>query len=113
MNILKQILAYLVWVLLALLSGIGYMRILLGFAKESSTGFFLLFDLMYDFALVHIGLRIGSVIALLFILSDIFYLKKKLKNNMKSTIIRFIFLLLITITVGATHYILEKIVDVI
>ena len=114
MNILKQILAYLVWIVVSLLLGIGYMWILLGTVGEtSSTGFLHLLNLMSNLVLVYVGLIGGSVIALLFILIDIFYLKKKLKSNMKSTIIRFFILLVIAIVVGVTHYILEKIVDVI
>ena len=114
MNILKQILAYLVWIVVSLLLGIGYMWILLGTVGEtSSTGFLHLLNLMSNLVLVYVGLIGGSVIALLFILINIFYLKKKLKSNMKSTIIRFFILLVIAIVVGVTHYILEKIVDVI
>ena len=115
MKKLKQILAYLIWIVLALLSGIGYMRIVLGPNTDSSKGglFHVFGNLIYEFALVHVGLRIGGVIALLYILSDIFYLKKKLENNVKSTIIRFLFLLGIATVVGVTHYILEKVVDII
>ena len=111
-NTLKQIISYLIWTLLALLLGIGYMRILLG-PNESSTGFLHLFELIYDLALVYIGLITGSIIAFIFIFIDIFYLKKKLKKNRKSIIIRFLILLVITIVVAVTHYILEKVVDVI
>jgi len=104
MNTLKQILAYLIWIVVALLLGIGYMWILLG-PNEPSTGFLHLFDdFVYDLVLVYVGLITGSIIALLFI---------QLKNNIKSTIIRFLLLLVITIVVGVTHYILEKVVDVI
>ncbi|PHS08597.1 MAG: hypothetical protein COA88_06435 [Kordia sp.] len=113
-NVLKQILAYLIWIVVALLLGIGYMRILLGPAGEpSSTGFMHLLNLMSNLVLVYVGLIGGSVIALLFIPIDVFYLKKKLKLNKKSTVIRFILLLVIAIVVGVTHYILEKVVDVI
>ncbi len=114
MKILKQLLGYLIWIALALLSGIGHMRIVLGPSNESPTGFLQVFgNIIHGYALVHIGLRIGSIIALLYILTDVFYLKKKLKNNIKSTIIRFFLLLIIAVAVGVTHYILEKIVDVI
>jgi len=113
MKFLKQSLVYLIWVILALLLGIGYMWILLGPKGEVSTGFMHIFDLIYDLALVSIGLIAGSVIAFLFILIDIFYLKKKLKDNTKSTRIRFLILLIITVIVGVTHYVLEKVIDVI
>jgi hypothetical protein len=105
MNTLKQILNYLIWVLLSLLLGVSYMRIILGPKKEESTGFWHLLNIFYDVALRHIGLRIGGAIALLFILVDIFYLKKKLKNNIKSIGIRFIVLLGITAMVAIILYI--------
>jgi len=115
MKILKQILVYLIWTVIALLIGIGYMRIILGAGpKEETYGYFtFLVELLYNYGLIHVGLIIGSIIALLFILLDIFYLKKKLESNLKSTSIRFITLLVITIVVGVIHYILEKVIDVI
>jgi len=112
-NILKQMLAYLVWIVLALIMGVCHMWILLGPKGGVSTGFMHIFDLIYDLALVSIGLITGSVIAFLFILTDIFYLKKKLKNNTKSNFIRFFILIAIAIIVGITHYVLEKVIDVI
>ena len=112
MNILKQILAYLFWTGMALLLGICHMWVLLG-PRESSTGFFrVLNDIIYYLGLI-LGLKIGGIIALLFIILDIFYLKKKLKSNMKSTIIRFFILVIIAVAVGITHYVLEKVIDVI
>lgn len=114
MNIIKQIVAYLIWTVLALLLGIGHMRIVLGYKGEPSTSFLdTMFGLIYDFGLIHIGIRIGGIIAFLFILLDVFYLKKKLKNNIKSTGIRFLLLIGISMVVGVTHYILEKKIDVI
>lgn len=112
-NILKQILAYSIWTLLALLSGICYMRVVLGPKVELSANFWKIFDWIHNYAMIHVGLMIGSVVALLFILIDVFYLKRKLSHDIKATIIRFLILLAIAIAVGTTHYILEKIVDVI
>tara|TARA_B110000091_G_C13742379_1_gene443933 strand:- start:235 stop:573 length:339 start_codon:yes stop_codon:yes gene_type:complete len=112
MKILKQILAYLIWIGIALLMGVCHMLILLG-PKGPSTGFFrVLNDILYYLGMI-LGLKIGGIIALLFISIDIFYLKKKLKNNIKSTIIRFFTLLIIAVVVGITHYVLEKVIDVI
>ncbi len=114
MKTLKQISTYLIWTAIALLLGIVHMWIVLEPNNESSSGLIQVFgDLIYEFVLIHIGLRIGSIIALLFILIDVFYLKRKLKNNTKSTIIRFLILLAIAVFVGITHYILEKVIDII
>lgn len=113
MKILKQILAYLIWTVLSILLGIGYMYLIIGPIKEPTTTLSYLLKIFYSYGIVYVGVSGGLVIALLYILSDIFYLKKKLTNNVKSTGIRFLVLLGIAIVVGVTHYILEKVVDVI
>lgn len=89
------------------------MKIILGPQPNPSTGFMRIFDWLYEYVLVHIGLIIGSIIALLYILIDVFYLNKRLKNNSYSTIIRFLIVMTIAIVVGTTHYVLEKVIDVI
>ena len=110
MNIIKQIVTYLMWTLLALLLGIGHMRIVLGAKGHTSTSLLdTIFGLIYDFGLIQIGLRVGAVIAFLFILLDLFYLKK----NKKSINIRLLLLLGIAVMVGVTHYILERVIDII
>ncbi|MEW7280356.1 hypothetical protein ABW636_17330 [Aquimarina sp. 2201CG1-2-11] len=114
MKTLKQILTYLIWTAIALLLGIGYMRILLGANDAPKEGLWYLFHIFYNYGLIHLGLRIGGIIAILFIILDTFYLKKKLINNkIKSTLTRLLSLLVITILVGGIHYILEKVIDII
>lgn len=89
------------------------MRIILGANTVSKEGIGYLWYLFYNWGLVHIGLLIGFVIAFLFILFDVLYLKKKLENIQKPTMIRFGILLIITIIVAFIHYLLEKVIDVI
>ncbi|WP_103070128.1 hypothetical protein [Aquimarina sediminis] len=113
MKTLKQILTYLVWTAVSLILGIVYMRIVLGSNNASSEGLWFLLHVFYNFGLLYIGAIIGGVTALLFILLDVFYLKKKLKNNIQATIIRFMFLIGITMVVAIIHYVLEKVIDVI
>ena len=114
MKTLQQILTYLIWTVIALLLGIGYMRILLGPNDAPKEGLWYLFHVFYNFGMIHIGLRVGAVIAILFIILDVFYLKKKLKNNKwQSFLTRLLFLLGIAMFVGGIHYILEKVIDVI
>ena len=113
MKILKQILNYLVWLLIAFIAAFIYTRIILGTKPEPSIGFLKLFDWTYNVALFQISLIIGCTIGLLYIFFDVFYLNRKLKGNKKSTFIRFLALLIITVFVGTTHYILEKVIDVI
>lgn len=111
MNILKQIISYLIWVLLAFVLGVVHMRIILG--ELPTTGIFKTFKWLVLLAVMRIALIIGSIIAILFILVDVFYLKKKLENNIKSTGIRFVILIAIAGVVAITHYILEKVIDII
>lgn len=113
MKALKQILVYIIWTLLAILLGIAYIRILTGPGMKNPTGFLHLLYSISNYLLFILGVIMGFGIAILFILIDIFYLKKRLENNMKSTVIRFIVLLGITIIVAIIHYILEIVVDVI
>ena len=108
-----RMLPYLLWILVAFLFAFGYMRIILGAQPASSTGFMKMFDWVYGYAFVSVGAIIASIIALLFILIDVFYLNKKLKNTTHPTIIRWLIIMTISIIVGASHYILEKVVDLI
>ncbi len=113
MRIIKQIVEYLIWISIALLLGICHMYIVLG-PKETGSSFLqVVGTVIYNYALVHVGLYVGAVIALVFVLLDVSYLKKKLRQHKKSTIIRFVALVLIAVVIGVMHYILEKVIDVI
>ena len=98
---------------MSLFLGIGYMRLVLGPNDVSEEGWWYLLHLFFDIGLVHVGFWIGVAIASCFILLDVFYLQKKLKNNPKKTSIKLISLLGITIMIVIVHYILEKVIDVI
>ena len=113
MRALKHIINYTIWTAISLVFGIGYLGIVFGANNMSNEGIGYLFNMFYYWGLFHVGMIIGLVIAVLFIFLDVFYLKKKLKNNLQSTITRFLCLMVITILVGITHYILEKVIDVI
>lgn len=113
MNILKQILNYLIWTSISFLFAFSYTRMLLGSKRKESINYWHLFDVIYDLALYHLGFIIGCVIAFLFILIDFFYLKKKFKTNSKRFFIRFLAFILITLIVIDTHYLSEKIIDII
>lgn len=115
MRIVKLIFNYLFWMVLSLFLGIGYMRLLLGDLPddESIGGFGFVLKVFYLHGLTLVGLPIGGIIAFLFIMVDMLYLSKKLKNNPKKMIIRMAMLLAITVFVAIVHYILEKVIDVI
>lgn len=113
MRILKRIAYYLFWIFIALVLGVGYMRIVLGANEVTSEGLGYLFYLFYNIGLLQVGTIIGSVIAVLFILLEVCYLQKHLKNNTKSMMIRFGILLIISVCIAVIHYLLEKVIDVI
>ena len=112
MKAVKQILKYLIWIAIALLLGVCHMLILFG-PKEASSGLLgVANDMVYLLGML-LGLKIGVLIALIFILLDVFYLKKKLKEHKIATFIRFVILVAIAVIIGVSHYILEKVIDVI
>ena len=114
MKILKQILAYLFWIGISFVTAFGYVRILIGSEPDSSNGFLEFISLLiHRVAIMKLVPIIGIIIAVLYILTDIFYLKKKLKNHSKGRTIRFLAIMLITIVVGIIHYMLEKVIDII
>lgn len=107
------ILEYALWTMAALLLGMGYMYFILGSIPEATNAWNFFLGQIYLFALIRIGLLIGGIVALLFILFDVLYLKRKLIATKNSFLIRVISMLLITGIVGVIHYILEKYLDVI
>lgn len=113
MKIIKQIIKYLLWIGLSLLSGVAYMRVVLGPKPPPSKGFLVILDSIYNIALVEVGLRFGGIIALLFVVLDIFYLNKKLKYNLSGILIRLLAFFILIVLVGVIHYLLEKVIDVI
>ncbi|EPR70303.1 hypothetical protein ADIWIN_3659 [Winogradskyella psychrotolerans RS-3] len=113
MRILKRILNYSITTGIALLFAFAYMRIILG-PKSKDTDWIAKFsNIVYDLAFVYASLILGCIIAVLYILIDVLYTYKKLKNNTNATRIRLLILISLAIVVTATHYILEKVIDVI
>jgi hypothetical protein len=114
MPIVKQILSYCIWVLIAFISAFAYTRLILGPKPDESANFFMfIYSLIYNFGFIRIGLIIGSIISILYILLDVFYLKKRLIKTKYATLIRLLILMGITVVLGLIHYILEKVLDVI
>ncbi|TDS13564.1 hypothetical protein DFQ03_2857 [Maribacter caenipelagi] len=110
---IKRILNYLGWYIVAILLGFLHMRIVLGPSPKSDNNGIQFLNGIHDFVLLYVGTIIGSIIAVIFILFDVFYFNKKIQNNNKATIFRFIIITIITIIVGSTHYFLEKIANVV
>lgn len=114
MKVIKPIFVYLGWILISLILGIAYMRLLLGennFAKDSVTDHF--FTVFYHWGIFYVGITIGIITAFLFIMTDVLIVKRKLTNKSKLTFIRIGVLLTIITMVTLLHYFLEKVIDVI
>ena len=109
----KRILNYLGWLVVAIILGFLHMRIILGSSPKSNDGGIQFLNGIHDFVLLYVGAIIGSIIAVIFILFDIFYLNNKLQGNSKATLFRFLIISIIAVIVGSTHYVLEKVIDVI
>lgn len=109
----KSWLEYLLWTIAALLLGVGYMHLILGFAPEQTNSLSFLIAKIYFFALLYVGGIVGAIVAALFVLLDIFYLKKKYQPSTHMFTIRALSMLFILIVVATLHYLLEKTFDVI
>lgn len=113
MSVLKRILNYSITTLIAVLLAFAYMRIILGAKSKNTDWIAKLFNIIYDLAFVYASLTLGCIIAILYILIDVFYTYNKLKNNTNATSIRLLILIGLAVFVTTTHYILEKVIDVI
>lgn len=91
------------------------MRLLLGEIpdEESYNGFGFFLNLFYSYGIIYVGSIIGGIIALLFIVTDVFILKKRLSNTPKSALVKIAILLVISLLVFILHYFLEKVIDII
>ena len=113
MRILKRILNYSITTSIALLFAFAYMRIILG-PKSNDTDWIAKFSrIIYDVAFAYASLILGCIIAVLYIVIDVLYTYKKLEDNANATRIRLLILIGLAILVTVTHYILEKVIDVI
>lgn len=93
--------------------GICYMRILVGPFNITKEGIGYILYIFYNLGLFYVGLAVGIVIALFFILFDFLCLKKKLQNNKNAMLVRLGFLFFIATIVAGTHFLLEKVIDII
>lgn len=89
------------------------MRIILGKEPEPATGVLSMFNWLHEYVLFYVGAIIGSIIAFIYVVVDLSYLKSKLKFQPYKFLKRIGVILLISVIVGVTHYMLEKVIDVI
>ena len=89
------------------------MRIVLGPSPDDVTGFFSFFNGLHDFVILFVGAIVGSVIAVIYIILDLAYLKKKFENHPQRFGIHLGIVMVLAVTVCVTHYLLEEVIDVI
>jgi hypothetical protein len=89
------------------------MRLILGPNDITQEGLGYIAHIFYDLGLLYVGLTIGSIVAVLFIIVDYYILRQWLKNNLKSFSVRFMVIVFVTMFCGGIHYLLEKELDVI
>ncbi|MBN7818747.1 hypothetical protein [Bowmanella yangjiangensis] len=106
-------LEYLLWAVAALLLGVGYMHLILGSAPEQTSSLSFLIAKIYFLALLYVGGIVGAILAVFFILFDVFYLKRKWQSSTHFFTIRAASMLFILMVVATLHYLLEKTFDVI
>ena len=80
MERVKQLFYYVFWIIVSIFIGIVYMRLVLGEIpkEESYNGFGFFLNLFYSYGIIYVGSIIGTIIAVLFIITDVFILKKRL-----------------------------------
>ena len=110
---LKRILNYIFWSVMALLCSFGYLYYLLGDFPDGSAWYDPILLIFYRLVYLYFGLSLAGLIAIIYMLLDVFYLRKKLQTNLKSFIIRCLAIIGITILLACIHLFLEKGIDVI
>ena len=109
----KQIGTYFLWTLVSFILAAIYIWTLLGPITIPKKGLSYLLYLFFQWGVIYVGLPVGFCVAVVFIITDIFYLKKKLISYPYPILARFGFLIIIMMLVFLFHYILEKIINVI
>ena len=93
--------------------GIVYAFLRLAPFSTSNEGVGYLLARFYYWGVLQIGFAIGVTTAILFILADIIFLKRKQKNQSQPIIVKFGVFFGIFVLVIMVHYVLEKVIDMI
>ncbi len=108
-----MVLGYALWTMAALLLGIGYMYLVLGPLPEATNLWNFFFGKLYVFGLLRMGLIIGSIVTILFIMLDVFLIDKKKISGTNKVWARMLALCIVLAVVATVHYLLEKTIDII
>lgn len=109
----KQLTKYSLWCIVSIFIAISYLTLIIKPYELATEGIDFLLFVFYGHGIIFVGSIIGLVIAFLFVILDVFYLRKKLVNKKNSMLIRFSVLLVISVFVAVLHYLLEKVIDMI
>ena len=116
-EIRKLILEYTLWTVTALILGICYMYLLSymisGPTPEETSILSFIYSKMHFFGVFFVGGIIGAILAILFILFDLLYLKKKCNLSNYMFLKRVVSMFLILVILALLHYFLEKTLDII
>ncbi|PZX93698.1 hypothetical protein DOS84_09850 [Flavobacterium aquariorum] len=110
MKILATIIKYLIWLLISVFSGMGWMRIELG-KPTRATNFFTIFNGLDESIIIWIGEFIGLISFIPFILIDLYYIKRNIEIKRNQNIVRIFAILIISAIVTLIHYALEFILN--
>ncbi|WP_157358321.1 hypothetical protein [Winogradskyella sp. J14-2] len=108
---MKQILNYSLWIVLSIAIGITYMRILISPNFRSAEGLDYILKVFFDFGPLYIGVPLGILIALSFIIMDYQIIRPQSLTCSFKLIKRLHLITVIALIVFALHYFAEKVID--
>lgn len=106
MKVITTITKYLIWLLLSIFSGMGWMRIELGKSIEA-TGFLAVLNGLDKSIIIWIGGFIGSISFIPFVLIDLFYIQRKIGTKLNQNITKIFSVFILTGIAALIHYVLE------
>ena len=113
MNVFKQIFRCSLIVLISILFGLLYVKILLESNSISKEGLGFLLHVFFTWGRISLGLIIGLVISIVYILCDVLISRYKQRDKEGLFIIRVGLFSLVAFFVIAVHYFLEKVINII
>lgn len=110
MKVITTIIKYLIWFLLSIFSGMGWMRIELGRPIEA-TGFWAVLNGLDKSIIIWIGGFIGLISFIPFVLIDLFYIQRKIGTKLNQNITKILSVFILTGIATLIHYVLEFILN--